>query len=239
MGVIAKINTEIVLRIIVVEDHNSFREVIVQVLKQKEYFVTGLSCAEDFDDTIGGEMVDLFILDLNLPGEDGISLARRIRRVHPNVGIIMLTARNQIKDKVFGYEIGADLYLTKPIEFPELLAAIDAIRRRIEPATEQEFPLVLNSVKLALKSFHGEVNLNPIEARILNALARAKDNQLTSWQLFEVIAGTGTDENISETNLRVQIYRLRSKLVELGFDKNSIKSLYQHGYQLCVQLKVL
>ena len=115
------------LSIIVVEDHDSLRMVTVEMLRQNGHNVIGLECAEDLDDEAGGQYADIFIIDLNLPNEDGLSLTRRIKKVNPNVGVIMMTARHQLSDRVIGYESGADIYLIKPVNPAELLAAITAL----------------------------------------------------------------------------------------------------------------
>jgi len=105
------------LNIVVVEDNNDLRELTCQVLTQEGHRVTGLACAEELEDLAGGEPADMFLLDLNLPGEDGISLSQRIRKAQPLVGIFIISARSDLDDKLIGYESGADLYITKPVIF--------------------------------------------------------------------------------------------------------------------------
>jgi DNA-binding response OmpR family regulator len=223
------------LNIIVIEDHNSLREVIVQTLQNQGYTLTGLPCAEDLDDTAGGECVDIFIVDLNLPNEDGISLTKRIRKANPEVGIIMLTARNRTEDKICGYESGADIYLTKPIEFSELLAAVNSLGRRIQHEQSKKTDLILDYSRLVLQSKTAEIRLKPSEAQIIQALARAKNQQLEYWQLLEILDET---EELTEAHLRVKIHRLRQKLVDMGLDKKAIQNAYQKGYQLCIALEI-
>ena len=104
------------LNIVLVEDHDLLRTVTQSVLTQAGHNVLALSCAEEVDEALSGMSPDLYILDLNLPGEDGISLARRIRHSHPRVGIIMTTVRSEIADRLDGYESGADIYLPKPTD---------------------------------------------------------------------------------------------------------------------------
>jgi DNA-binding response OmpR family regulator len=107
-------------------------------LANKGHHVFGLSCAEELEDAVKGGATDVFILDLNLPGEDGISLAKRIRQAYPLVGIIMLTARSQAKEKVQGYESGADLYMTKPVDFEELCAALQGFVKAVGAMTRHK-----------------------------------------------------------------------------------------------------
>ena len=80
--------------------------------------------AEEINDVAGGFSPDIYVIDLNLPEEDGLSLTKRLRKLHPSVGIVITTARAQIGEKVLGYESGADLYLTKPIDERLLLQTI-------------------------------------------------------------------------------------------------------------------
>lgn len=221
------------LNIIVVEDHDSLRIVTVNMLSEQGYSVIGLACAEDLDDIAGGKSADIFIIDLNLPDEDGISLTKRIRKANPHVGIIMVTARTRLEDKVLGYESGADIYLAKPVEPVELLATISALSRRVASERSNETNLILDSSRLILQSEFTQISVNQAEATLLQALARAKNQQLEHWQLIEAI---GKEDTFNKSHLEVKIHRLRQKFVQLGEDKNVIKNVRQQGYQLCLHL---
>ena len=107
-----------VLKIVVIEDYDDYREAICSALASDGHQVVGLAMAEDVDDEPYGYVSDLYIVDLNLPGEDGISLARRIRQSQPNVGIVIVSARNSLEDRIGGYQSGANIYLTKPFSWP-------------------------------------------------------------------------------------------------------------------------
>ncbi len=96
------------LNIVVVEDNDDLRSLLCAGLQNAGHRVTGLSCAEALEDQSGVDHVDAFLIDINLPGEDGLSLARRVRRAHPLVGIIILSARSALDDKLQGYDDGAD-----------------------------------------------------------------------------------------------------------------------------------
>ena len=221
------------LKIIVVEDHDALREVTVVALGSMGHIVRGVECAEDLDEELSDFLADLLIIDLNLPGEDGISLTRRVRIAQPEIGIIMLTARGQVVDKLLGYETGADLYLIKPTSIEELGAAVQALSRRLKPQNQHTF--LLNSTTLILQGPNNSVNLSANEARIISTFARALEHRLEYWQLMEL---SGND-NISKRTLEVQIVRLRKKLIEAGGQKHPIKSIRNVGYQLCVDVGVL
>lgn len=228
------------MNIVVIEDYVPLRITIVKTIQKLGYLAIGLSCAEELDDVALGKATDLFIIDLNLPEEDGISLTKRIRQSNPLVGIIMLTARSRETDKVLGYESGADIYLTKPVSFAELAAAITALSRRIQ-AQKTVFVdnLILDSSRLVLRFSELEISINETESIILQSLARAKNQQLENWQLLEVI-GEDLDSVTAKSYLNVRIHRLRQKLGEIGItDKNSLKNHHQKGYQLGVNLNVI
>ena len=108
------------LNIVVVEDNDDLRELTCQVLSQDGHHVTGLACAEELEDLAGGEPADIFLIDLNLPGEDGYSLTRRFRTAQPKAGIIMVTARGQEVDVINAERHGADGYVVKPFGLKEL-----------------------------------------------------------------------------------------------------------------------
>jgi DNA-binding response OmpR family regulator len=119
------------LNIIIVEDHDDLREITVEALCSLGHQAIGVACGEQLDQTLETCKADVLVLDLNLPGEDGISLSRRIRASHPAIGIVMVTVREQIQDRIVGYGSGADLYLTKPTSIEELQAAIESLARRL------------------------------------------------------------------------------------------------------------
>ncbi|MFA7243641.1 MAG: response regulator transcription factor, partial [Sulfuricellaceae bacterium] len=117
---------------------------------------------------LGAFRADILLLDLNLPGEDGISLARRIREVLPEVGIIMVTARRQARDKIEGYGSGADIYLTKPTSVEELDAAIQALSRRVRPAPALVTGrLRLNPATLQLSGPRSTIDVSDQECSLL------------------------------------------------------------------------
>ncbi|MDD2914426.1 MAG: response regulator transcription factor [Gallionella sp.] len=225
------------LNIIVVEDHDVLREVTVAALRGEGHHVTGVDCAEALADMANVMHIDLMVIDLNLPGEDGISLTRRIRQTQPDVGIIMVTARGQLAEKMQGYESGADIYLTKPTSVEELSAAIQALSRRLKPVSHVTSALKLDLNKLSLSGEQGEVSLTAHEAALLAAFVRAPGHRLENWQIIALM-GKG-EADYSKTSLEVQISRIRKKLVQAGVAGQPIKSIRQFGYQLCVGVRVM
>lgn len=224
------------LNIVVVEDHDALREVTVEALCNMGHNVVGVDCAEALADEIGAFPIDLLVIDLNLPGEDGISLARRLRAAQPGIGIIMVTSRDQISEKLSGYESGADLYLTKPTSVEELGAAVQALARRMKRHEQTRPAFQLDLSALFLQGPREGVGLSAHEAAMLSVLARAPDHRLESWQLIEL---SGKEEaNFSKSTLEVQIVRLRKKLMQAGAVDQPIKAVRGQGYQLCIKVIV-
>jgi len=225
------------LNIIVVEDHDALREVTVTALRGEGHHVIGIDCAEALAEQLGVMPVDLMVVDLNLPGEDGISLTRRIRQTQPDIGIIMLTARDRLAEKMEGYQSGADIYLTKPTSLDELTAAIHALARRLKHPTQCAPALQLDRSKLLLAGIQGEVSLAELEAAMLCAFTRSPGQRLENWQLIELLGNS--EGNCSKARLEVLIFRLRKKLTQAGTGAQSIKVLRLLGYQLCVPVRVM
>jgi DNA-binding response OmpR family regulator len=222
------------LNIMVVEDHDALREVTIEALSQRGHNVRGVDSAEALPDEPGLFPIDLLVIDLNLPGEDGLSLAARIRAAQPDIGIIMVTARNQVRDRMVGYDSGADIYLTKPTSADELIAAVRALTRRICPVDQSASALTLNLDATVLQGPQGRSSLSSHESAILAAFVRAKDHVLETWQLIAL-----TEKDVTEANkkaLEVQIVRLRKKLQQAGAPEPTIKAIRGQGYRLCVKV---
>jgi DNA-binding response OmpR family regulator len=230
------------LNILVVEDHDDLRDSLVELLQTQGHQVLGLNCAEELDDGLGTRLADVLIVDLNLPGEDGFSLAKRFRLAHPQAGIIMVTARHKIADKVRGYDSGADIYLPKPVDPEELLAAVSAVSRKLpshntaQNASAVARPLTLSVMSLRLDGALGSEKLSDAEVAVITALSRAPSHRLELWQLLQTL-GMSLDDN-SKSSLEVRIVRLRKKLIAVGADKNCIRNIRHVGYQLCVPIEI-
>jgi DNA-binding response OmpR family regulator len=222
------------LNIALIEDHESLRATTEIVLTQQGYRVFAMACAEDLDETVGGKHIDIFIVDLNLPGEDGISLSLRLRKAQPNAGIIMVTARSSSEDLENGFDSGADIYLVKPVATTTLIASIRSLVRRLSPKVPGDGPFSLDSKSHLLTGPMGVVHISHVEQAILISLARAPDNLLETFQLLALLGQTEDDFN--KTSLEVRITRIRKKLIAIGAEPKSIQSVRLVGYQLCTPL---
>lgn len=130
-----------VLEIVVVEDNVALLAVTANALRFAGHNVREVGSAEEFLSVIAPSSVDVAIIDLNLTGRDGIWLAQRLREMAPQVGIVMVTARVSLQDRMTGYGIGADIYLPKPVETGELVAAVQSLGRRLSSAPVLEVGL--------------------------------------------------------------------------------------------------
>jgi DNA-binding response OmpR family regulator len=227
------------LSIVLVEDNDDLRELTADALRGEGHRVVALGCAEELEDHAAGAAADVFLIDLNLPGEDGFSLSRRIRQVHPLVGIIIISARSDLQDKIIGYDSGADWYLPKPVPFGELSAALKSFARRRQA---QQFETVTPAGSLRLQQRElqgpaGSVRLTPAEETLLTAFARAPSGRLESWQLLELFGMDSAD--VSKTSLEVRITRLRKKLSQVGTQGLCLESIRGIGYQLNVPVQVV
>lgn len=224
------------LKIAIVEDHDDLRDLFVDFLREQSHDVAGFCCADDLDEHLAGEDVDLLILDLNLPGEDGYSIAQRLRSVHNDLHIIMVTARTAIEERIKGYACGADLYLSKPVSPAELNAAVGSVARRVHDKINWRTTLMLDTVRLLLSSNQAEVAINKMDALLLKSLAEAPGCRLEYWRLMELLNLEQNDKG--KRALEVRFSRLKKKMAEAGAPEPSIKSLWKTGYQLCTVLRI-
>jgi DNA-binding response OmpR family regulator len=230
------------LNIVLVEDHDLLRTVTESVLNGAGHKVLALGCAEEVDEALSAMNPDLYILDLNLPGEDGISLARRIRRSHPRVGIIMTTVRSEVADRLDGYESGADIYLPKPTDPNELLAAAEALGRRLGPELGHDIPmgnsvLLLSTQIMRLVGVRQQVLLTFSEVQLLSALARAAGGMLERTQIASILE-LDMDEK-STASLEMRVARLRRKLTQASGHETPVRAIRGVGYKLCVPITVI
>lgn len=218
------------LRILVVEDNADLREVLIEALSFEGYSVRGLDSAEAFAEKASNFVFDLLIVDLNLPGENGLSFTQRMREQYPDLGVIMVTARNLVADKTAGYDCGADIYMTKPVSLQEMKAAIRSLSKRLL-ANAAQATVTLDRQTGYLLGLNGEkVRLSATEIAILNALVFAPENKLEAWQIMEAIKRD--PQEYSKSALEIVLVRLRKRMREAGLPETSLRSVRGWGYQL-------
>lgn len=226
------------LHILVVEDNDSLREATVAFLQAQGHQACGVVCAEEVDDTPTRDLPDLYLIDVNLPGENGFSLADRIRKTHPLAGIVLMTARGQLSDRLEGYSSGADNYLIKPVEQAELLVCINNLARRLRGHVEDEHAgFELNRQTCNLAGPAGKILLTQGECVLLAAFCRAAGQKLERWQAMQLI--DTKDKGLVPANLEMRISALRKKLSACGAPDDAIRTLRGFGYALSCPIRII
>ncbi|MGE0057308.1 MAG: response regulator transcription factor [Dehalococcoidia bacterium] len=219
------------MRILVVEDDDTIRQFVVQGLREARYAVDSvcdgseaLSAIEVFD-------YDVVVLDIGIPKVDGMEVCQRLRAMGRHAGVLMLTARDSVNDRVEGLDAGADDYLVKPFAFVELLARIRALLRRGggEPAVLQVAGVTLNPATHAVTVGGQQIYLSNKEFMLLEYLMRNAGRVATKAMICEHVWDADLD---GETNfIEVYIYALRKKIDAPGVP-SLIQTVRGAGYRL-------
>ncbi|MEO8441946.1 MAG: two-component system response regulator OmpR [Betaproteobacteria bacterium] len=227
------------IRIIVVDDDARLRELLNRYLSEQGYNVRAVADGNDMNRWLARERYDLMVLDLMMPGEDGLSICRRLRGLGDKMPIIMLTAKGDDVDRIVGLEVGADDYLPKPFNPRELVARIQAVLRRA-PATQPpgaptaaqqvvefgEFSFNLGTRSLARNG--EQLPLTTGEFALLKVLVQHPRTPLSRDKLMEL--ARGREFGAFDRSIDVQISRLR-KLIETDPAKPTfIQTVWGFGY---------
>jgi two-component system, OmpR family, KDP operon response regulator KdpE len=200
-------------RILVVDDEEQIRRALQRALAARGYQVEVAVDGEDALSTFGALTPDVVVLDLNLPGIDGLEVTRRLRS-WSQVPILVLSVREDEADKVAALDLGADDYLTKPFGVPELLARVRALLRRTEsPAAATRFEVDGTEIDLSTRTVRrggAAVHLTRTEWSLLETLAGSPGKLLTHTWLLERVWGQGYDGDVEV--LRVFVSQLRRKI---------------------------
>lgn len=223
------------IQILVVEDEDAIREMLVMVLEQAGLNVIAVESAERAELSLADNTVpDLILLDWMLPGISGIELAKRLKKddLYKDLPIILLTARGEEEDKVRGLEIGADDYVTKPFSPKELIARIKAVLRR-SGNNSQEQTLDVAGIKLDIEKHRIMIegmalDMSPTEFKLIHFFLTHQDKVYNRTQLLDQVWGRGV--YIEERTVDVHIRRLRKILKSHGKD-NLIQTVRGFGYR--------
>ncbi|WMS86223.1 osmolarity response regulator transcription factor OmpR [Pleionea litopenaei] len=230
--------TEETPKILVVDDDLRLRSLLERYLKEQGYIVRTVANAEQMDRFLERENYHLMVLDLMLPGEDGLSICRRLRSSENQIPIVMLTAKGDEVDRIIGLELGADDYLAKPFNPRELLARIKAVlRRRMKeipgaPSSEEK-EITFGEFKLNLATremSRGEqvMNLTSGEFAVLKALVSHARQPLSRDKLMNL--ARGRDYSALERSIDVQVSRLRRMIEEDPAKPRYIQTVWGVGY---------
>jgi two-component system phosphate regulon response regulator OmpR len=225
-------------RILVVDDDRDLRDLLIGYLEREGFEVCGAEDGRAMDAVLASMGCDLLLLDLMLPGEDGLSIARRLRQTN-QVPIIMLSARGEDVDRIVGLEVGADDYVAKPFNPRELLARIRAVLRRRGPAQppnaeeDAEGVSAFGPYRLDLRSREllkdGEsVPLTGGEIDLLGALATHPNRVLDRDHLLDLLKGY--ERSPFDRSIDVQIARLRAKIEPDTKRPRYIRTVWGKGY---------
>lgn len=226
------------VKILVVDDDARLRALLQRFLEEQGYPVKAVGDAEQMDRALGRELYGLMVLDLMLPGEDGMSICKRLREDGNRIPIIMLTAKGDDNDRINGLESGADDYLAKPFNPRELVARIKAVLRRqlreLPGAPSQveevvEFgPYVLDLSTRSLKKSGEHVSLTTGEFAVMKALVQHPREPLTRDKLMNL--ARGREWSAMERSIDVQVSRLRRLIEDDPSNCRYIQTVWGVGY---------
>ncbi len=234
--------------ILIVDDHRDIRDALSRYFAENGLKVTLAESAASARRVLAQKEVDLIVLDIMMPGEDGLSLCRSVRE-HYRTPIILLSARSEELDRIIGLEVGADDYVTKPFSPRELLARIHAVLRRTNELPPGQRPRTGDRVRFGEWVLHGPerqvvdrngvvVSLSTTEFALLATFLDHPNIVLTRDQLLEKVKGRGADE-VFDRSIDTQISRLRRKLEEDPRNPRLIKTSWGAGYLFASTVEAL
>jgi two-component system OmpR family response regulator len=229
--------------ILIVDDDAEIRSLLSKYLQKNGLRITVVADGRAMWQALDAARFDLIVLDLMLPGDDGLTLCRNLRAKASDIPVIMLTARGEETDRIVGLEMGADDYLAKPFSARELLARIKAILRRARSLPQNLRPdesrhlrfatWMLDTVQRQLVSASGVVTpLSGAEYRLLRIFLSHPNRVLTRDQLVDLTQGKEADP--LDRSIDVQVSRLRHRLGDDSREPRLIKTVRGEGYVLAV-----
>jgi two-component system OmpR family response regulator len=224
--------------IAIVEDDAILREELGQFLRSHDLVVSEVNNGISLKELLSEQEIQLVILDINLPGQNGLELAEYLRINFPQIRIVMLTAKTALSDRVKGYDCGADIYIPKPASPAELLSAITSLARRAsKPSTTQKWRLNRQTRQITLPG-GSAIPLTAIEFALITTLKLAPNQTLDSEDICQQLSNLSSHQELSKRALENSISRLRKKLSHDNAGGNSlvIQSVWGRGYQLCIPL---
>jgi len=225
-------------KILVVDDDVRLRDLLSRYLTEQGFQVTTLPDARDLDKKLQRDPPHLVVLDLMLPGEDGLAVCRRLRAAGENVPIVMLTAKGEDVDRIVGLEMGADDYLPKPFNPRELVARIHAVLRRHTerlapgaPAAEGRTafgPFTLDLAARTLTSGETTIHLTTAEFSLVKVFVQHPRQPLAREKL--TLLARGRDHDVFDRAIDVQVSRLRKLIEPDPANPRYIQTVWGFGY---------
>jgi DNA-binding response OmpR family regulator len=225
------------LRIIIVEDEHELRNVLVTVLSRLGHDVRGVGDGISLNYALADYPADVVVLDLNLPGEDGVEIAQRLRRTN-RCGIVMTTSRSMVDERVKGFDSGADLYFVKPIVPLELHAALLNLGRRLMPSPQPGEAawrfIPQHSILQTPRDIN--INLTAYECIVMQLLLAVPGKIVHRTEIFSALGHP--DDEYSGKRLEVLLSRLRSKVHTLDPESAlPIRARHGMGYAFLADLQ--
>lgn len=232
------LNEEQQHKVLVVDDDARLRNLLQRFLEENSFVVKAVSDGPQMDKALSRELFSIIVLDLMLPGEDGLSICARLRETHKNVPIVMLTAKGDENDRITGLEAGADDYLPKPFNPRELVARIRAVLRRHvrevpgAPSHTEEIvafgPYSLNLGTRTLTKNGEQIPLTTGEFAVMKALVQHPREPLTRDKLMNL--ARGREWSAMERSIDVQVSRLRRLIEDDPAKARYIQTVWGVGY---------
>src|SRR6266849_1451622 len=220
------------MRILVAEDDAPLAEFLHQRLVQEQFSVQMASSGAEAQQLASDQSYDLVLLDLNLPGGEGLDVLRGIRSRRPDLPVVIVTGANMVEERVRGLDAGADDYVAKPFDFAELAARIRAVLRRgTRPARSllQVEDLEVDRVSHTVRRGSHNINLSPKELALLEFLMRHEVQPVSRASIVEQVWKLNFDTMTNVVD--VYINYLRRK-VDSGYDRALIRTIRGVGYQI-------
>ncbi len=226
------------VRVLVLDDEPELRALLQRYLTERGFEVRGVADAAQLDRLLQRERFDVLVLDLMMPGEDGLSVCRRLRAQGESIPIVMLTARGEPVDRIIGREMGADDYLPKPFDPRELVACINALIRRQRLLGAASLTASEEVVRFGAFTFHlrarrlsrdsGSIELTSGELSLLQVLILHAGRPVSRDRLLQLTRGP--DSDATARSIDVQILRLRRALEEDPAQPRYIQTVRSLGY---------
>jgi two-component system OmpR family response regulator len=221
------------MRLLLIEDDTVIAELIVRGMKEAGFAIDNETNGISGLNRALNDGYDLAIIDLMLPGLNGLSIIERIREKHMTLPIIILSAKRNVDDRIEGLRHGSDDYLTKPFSFSELLARVEALIRRstnvAEPSSLQYEDLSLDLLSRTVQRNNNKITLQPREFALLEYLMRNAGRVVSKTMIMERVWNYNFDPNTNVVEARVS--KLREK-VDKGYEKSLIQTVRGLGYVL-------